>query len=523
MSTNRKIAKASVLLMGISVLGNLLSMGKEMLSAKYFGISVSMDAFNAALTIPNYVSGITMSIFTLIFIPVFVQYKQSSDPEEANRMASVLINYIFSGLALLAAVVFFSAGLIVQYSFVGFDAPTAALTVKLIRILCFSFVLSSIITILSSILNSYEHFFWPSASQIFITISTIGFIVFFSKTLGVSVFAWGLILGLIFQLIALIISSRNTAFKYRFDFNLRRPGISKTAKGAVAILMLALIGNLNPIINRAMASWLPQGSITALSYAEKLLLIPSTFIMASLLTAIFPFFSMQAADNKLDEMKYTLASSIKMSGFIYIPLSLTMMVFSKPTIMLLFQRGAFTAAATDLTSILLIILSAQLCFSYITAIMMRVVIVFQDMKTIVGLVLFNTGINVALNLLFIRIMEPPIAGIALSSTLGTFISLPLYYYILKKRMVFLHGLSILKSLSFFSLLALAPVFLMKVVHGWINTFFVYSAVSQFFIIAVSCLAGFAVYLGLAYYYKVEEAHKLYDITANKIKAIFKTA
>ncbi len=70
MSTNLKIAKASAILIVINILGFMLSLLKEVLSAKYFGITKDMDAFYLAITVPNLIINIFIITFNAIFIPV---------------------------------------------------------------------------------------------------------------------------------------------------------------------------------------------------------------------------------------------------------------------------------------------------------------------------------------------------------------------------------------------------------------------------------------------------------------------
>ncbi|MFH1368243.1 MAG: lipid II flippase MurJ [Elusimicrobiota bacterium] len=517
MSTNRKIAKASFILIIISVLGNLLSMGKEMLAAKYFGITRSMDAFNAALTIPNYISAMMISIFTLVFIPIFVRYKHENNPQEADRMTSIMLNFALIFLSVTALVIFLGAGNIVSYGFRGFDPSTSFVTASLMKILCVTAVFSGIITILTSVLNSNQRFFWPSVSQLFVTLSTMTLIVFFSKRWGVFVFAWGLAIGLLIQLLILAFCIKASGFKYTFTLDLKHPGLIKTARFAGIIIILSLISGLTPIINRVMASWLPQGSIAAISYAEKLLLIPSTLISTSLLTVLFPFFSMQAAENKIDELKHTFASSIKMSGFIYIPLATTMIIFAKPAIKALFQRGAFGAEATNLTSIIFICLTIQLFFSYAVAIMQRIIFVFQDMKVLFFFTVLSTAMNVLFNFIFIKLVNPPAAGIALSASTGSMLTLFVYYSIIKKRLKNMHGLSILKSLTVFFFLSLVSGAVMYYFYSWFDTLIAYSAVSQTGKIGIACALGTVVYLGLSYLFKLEQASKIKEIIFEKIQ------
>jgi len=73
-STNLKIARAAAILIIASILGHLLSLGKEILVAAKFGITQAMDAFYAAITVRNLISGAVLSTFGAVFIPVFIRY-----------------------------------------------------------------------------------------------------------------------------------------------------------------------------------------------------------------------------------------------------------------------------------------------------------------------------------------------------------------------------------------------------------------------------------------------------------------
>ncbi|MCD6413830.1 MAG: hypothetical protein J7L54_06775, partial [Elusimicrobia bacterium] len=106
-TTNQKIARASAILIIASLLGHILSLGKEILVANYFGISKLMDAFYAAITVPNLTNNVFLSTFGAVFIPIFIKYK-IKNREESNQVASITTNYFF---------LFFLLGAILIYIF----------------------------------------------------------------------------------------------------------------------------------------------------------------------------------------------------------------------------------------------------------------------------------------------------------------------------------------------------------------------------------------------------------------------
>ena len=510
MSVNIKIAKASLILIAASVFGHILSMGKEIIVANYFGISKSLDAFYVALTIPNMVFSTILSPFTIIFIPIFIKNKLQ-DKEEANRIASILVNYIFIILLVFALFVSIFSKYIIRYGFSGLDAETSALSIKILRILAVSIVFSGLVRVLESILNAYEHFLWPAITQMFITISIILSIVLLLKQWGVYVFVWGTLIGLILQFAFLVPISGQKGYTHYFDYNWNHPEIRKILKLMLIFLALTAIGGLNPVINRIMASWLPSGSIAALAYADKLIQVPIIIFAGSITTAIYPFLSTQFAENKMEEMKNTLATSIKMGGFIFIPMAITMIVLAEPIVKLLFQRGAFDNTATKLTSKIFIYYALQLFSIYALAFMTRLILIFHDMLNYLKITIVSILLNILLNFVFMRIINPPAAGIALSTSTGFFISTLFCFYILKKKITYLHGLSIFKSLLKITLVGIISGIVTFFVFHKLNTFFNTSIVYQVIKLGGSATAGAASFILITFLLKIEETAKIYNL------------
>ncbi|HAM39134.1 MAG TPA: murein biosynthesis integral membrane protein MurJ [Elusimicrobia bacterium] len=519
MSTNTKIAKAYIILIAASIFGNILSMGKEMLSAKYFGITKAMDAYYVALTIPNFIYAIITSIF-VFFIPIFIKHR-THDKEEANKIASIVVNYLFIFLVLSAIVIFVFANEMLRYGFRGLDTETYILSVKILRIICFTVIFSGLISMLSSILNAYEHFTWPAFSQTFITISVIILILFFTKKWGVFVFVWGLLIGLLIQFAFLAPISKKKGYKHYLSFNWRHPAIKEILQLSFIFYMLSILGSLNPFINRTMASWLPSGSIAALSYADKLVQVPLMIFSGTIATAIYPFLSTQIAENKIEDMKDSLATGIKMTGFIFIPMAVIMIILARPTIKLLFQRGIFDAQATDLTSVIYICYTFQLFTNYAAVIINRIFLIYKDMMVLFKIVLLNILLTIILNFIFMKIINPPAAGIALSASVTSLFITIFLFKLLKKRINNIHGISIIKSLiktTFFALISGLMTFI--AFQGLSILFPTPSFLNHFIQLAGASIIGLTVFAVISYLMKFKEAEKIFYLIKNKFGTAF---
>jgi putative peptidoglycan lipid II flippase len=204
-----------------------------------------------------------------------------------------------------------------------------------------------------------------------------------------------------------------------------------------------------------------------------------------------------------------------MSAFIFIPIAVTIIILAKPLVQLLFQRGAFDTFATDLTSTVLVFLSLQLFFSYSVGILQRVIFAFYGMKSVLMITIITTALNVVLNVVFVKIINPPVVGIALASSIVCAVSALLHFFAVKRELTFLHGISILKSILGFCALACIAGGGMYLVYNQFGRIIDYSFAFRAIKIGVSASIGFAFYGLLSYLFKLEEFTKAFSLFKEK--------
>jgi len=510
MSTNLKIAKAYTILVAASVLGHALSMVKEIIGANYFGISKAMDSFYVALTVPNLINSVFLSPFVIIFIPILIKYR-TKDLGEANRIISTVSNIVLIVLAAAAIIAFVFAARLITLFTPGLDPKTAADAGRMLKILSAGIIFTGAANILIGVINAFEHFLWPAISGMFITLSTIFFMLFFTDRLGIFVLGWGLLAGTILQVLFLTPVAKRQGFHYSGTLDLEHPEIRKSLNLTFIFLIITVLGGLNTVVNRFMASWLPDGSIAGLAYADKLVQVPLVIFSGAIATSIYPFLSAQAAANRIEDIKNTVSLSIRMSGFIFVPLAGTMIILARPMIQLLFQRGAFDAAATELTSHIFVFSVAAI------AIMQRLLFAFQDFKSILKIIFASLLITLTLNFTFIKIMDPPACGIALATSLGSFISAVLYFAVLKRRIANLHGLAILGSFLRVTAFSLVSGLIVFFTYKALSAVFHATLFDQVIALGASSCAGLSGFILISALFKLEEFHKVYHLVRARFR------
>ena len=516
-STNLKIAKAALILIVASTCGHILSLGKEILVANYFGITKVMDAFYAAITVPNLINSVLLSTFGAVFIPIFIRYKLK-DKNEANHISSVITNYLFIFFIFASLFLYIFAPWIIRFGFHGLKPETINLAIKMLRIVCFTLILSGLIGIMTGILNAFEHFAWPAFSQMFITISTILFILFFVKELSIFTLIYGLLVGLILQFLFLIPITKGKGYYHYFDFNRKHPAIKEMISLGFIFFIAIIASQLNIVVDRIMASYLAPGSIAALGYAGKLVQVPLVIFSSSIAIAVFPFFSSQVAENKIEELKDSVTKSIRMSGFILIPLTVILVILAKPIIRLLFQRGMFDSHATNLTSVILICYSFQFFFYTVGMILGRVFLAFQDANIILMSAIISATLNIFFNFLFVKIITPPAAGIALSTSMVYFIVTLCLFLLLKKRKIYLHGKYILDGIIKTGVSSIiAGIGVTLVFYLCKKMIILPSIMNQIIRLGIISAIGIIIFVVCSLAFRIEEIYKLKEIIYSKIK------
>jgi len=445
-TAHKRIAYSTFILAIISFSGNVLSMGKEMIVAAFFGVTSGMDAFYAAATIPTMAINIILTTLGTVFIPLYTKYL-SINNQEADNFASTLISYSIIALSLLSLAIYWAAPALINGVFGGLSYSAIAVAVHVLRILSVSALLSGLVCIGIGILNAHDRFAWPALSQYVITLATIGTVLLFSGRIHVYTLAYGMVIGLMLQLILLIPSLRNTGFTFNFSLRADHPAFKELTVFASFLLIATIVTQVNTFVDRAMTAHLGSGSIAAYGYAEKIFSFPTLIFSSSLITVLFPHMSRQIADRDFPAIRDSLSSALSMSAFFFFPLACIGMALTYPAIAFLFQRGLFAPQATQITSSILL----YFCFTYfvffISTIFMRLLFAFQAGLPVLIIYSIHVFANIIINYACIQFITPAVSGIALSKAFGNIITLVLTVIFLKRRLGALNGTHLIISMS----------------------------------------------------------------------------
>ncbi len=417
MSTRKSIINKTLQVSGSTLLSRLLGIIREVLMVKYLGASAISDAFLTAYKIPNSLRKIfAEGALSAAFIPTIVQVVRQKGRSAVNSLITLGF-LVFEGMVLvLCVLIMWQAEFVLRLIAPGFSEQQIINAIPYLQILMpFIFFLSSS-ALLTGALQSVGHFFVPAFSPVLLNIVFIGALIICKGfNLPVTYLCWFILFGGFLQLIAHII----TYFSLHFSFG----RIQKKDLAAFGVVLgkfgLCLpsvsIMEVSLFIDTSFASYLPDGSISLINYANRFMGIPLGVFAVAFSTVLLPHFSRVSAYAP-KRLQFYLLESIKLVWWVTLPVSLLMIFFADKIFLTIFLSKITLAQAYEASHILIAFVIGLFFFA-LNKILLNVYYALH-VTWVPGVVsLIATVINIGLNWL----LMPPLqsVGLALATTIST--------------------------------------------------------------------------------------------------------
>ncbi len=435
-SEQSEVSRAAGVVGFFTLISRVLGLVRDMVLARFFGSGMAADAFFVAFRIPNLLRRLfAEGSLTIAFIPVFTEYLTQRSKQDAFDLARTILTLLALILAVVALLGVFLSPWIVRIQAFGFggSGDKYQLTVLLTRITFPYIFFISLVAFFMGVLNSLRHFGAPAAAPIFLNVGIIAAAYFVSPHCPQPIvgIALGVLIGGILQVGLQIPWVLRQGLKI---FPIWQPG--HPAVKRIGLLMLpAIVGSavyqFNQFIGTLLATFLAEGSVSWLYYADRLVQFPLGVFAIAISTAALPSLSIQAAMKDLNEFQNTVSYSLCLVFFITLPCIVGLIVLGEPIVRVLFQRGAFGIHSTLMTNKALFFYSLGLwAFSGIR-VMVSAFYALQDTKTPVKVAI----IAAAANLVFSLALMGPLrhGGLALALTLASSLQFCLLIFFLKKK------------------------------------------------------------------------------------------
>jgi murein biosynthesis integral membrane protein MurJ len=492
LSTTNKLVRATGIVAGITVAVKLFGFLEKMILAYFFGTSLEVDAYLIAVSIPLTVFILVREIIEPSFLPTFMESIKNEDESAGWKLFSIVMNSLIILLGVVALAGILGAPWCVSVFAPGFEGIQRILAIKLTRVVLPASLFLGLSTLTYITLNSYKRFAVPAIGDLFFKGVVIGVLALSYKALGIYGLAAGMVLGAFSRLLVHMIGLWKKRRLYSLTFDYKYPPCGRMGKLMLPLIAGIAFSQLSVLVDNMFASTLETGSLSALAYSKKLVEMPVIVLPYALGIVIFPFFTELAILKEKDRLFAMLIHAVKIIALIFIPLAVGMIVLREPIIKFVFERGAFDARSTDITSSGLLYYSLGLFTFAVEAILVQFYFSMSDTKTPIAV-----GIGcVLLNILITVLLIKPLAhcGIALALSISKTVKILILYFLLKRKFADLHTAD---SLTFFmkSVAAVIPMgLLIYYLSGQLPYLDSPNAVSRLLGLAAIVLAGAGMYI-----------------------------
>jgi len=519
---NMRVARAAGVVGLATGLSRIFGFIRDVVVARFFGAGMATDAFFVAFRIPNILRRLLAEgSLTVSFVPVFMEYLKRESKKDALELANVaftLLSIILVAIS-LAGVLF--SPLIVTATGAGVrpssrtSTPSRSFSPGSCSLTSFSISLGGAVHGRFSIpcATSRHRRSPPSILNISMIAAALTLQSFFPEP--ITALAVGVMIGGFLQLAMQFPFMLKMGVRLRPDFHFRHPGVRRIGLLMLPAVFGAAVYQINIFISTLIASFLPGGSVSYLYYADRIVELPLGVFAIAIGTASLPSLSAQVAKGALEEMKKTLAFSLRLILFIAIPAMIALVALRVPIISVLFQRGEFDAQSTILTAQALLFYSLGLWAFSAIRVVVSAFYSLQDTKTPV-----YVGIGALIvNTLFSVLLMFPLkhGGLALATSIASAFNVLTLHTILKRRIGPYLGpefyRSILKVMAS-SLAMWGVIAVIALIFPWNNGA---PFTERFFILTLQIVLGFLTFLFFSHVFKSGELRTAVDIVKRKLR------
>jgi putative peptidoglycan lipid II flippase len=436
----------------LTFISRITGFARDALLARVFGAGAVMDAFNFAFQVPNLFRRLFgEGALTASFLPVYTKLDRDH-PETARQFAGLmlaLLAVLLSGVTIVGEIALY---------FIHDMSESPMLGIHLLMVMLPYMPLVCLVALVGAMLQTHGKFGASAASPIILNLTIVAAAVYgsyYAVNVGVTeyvepvphiqIVAWSVIVAGLLQLAWSLWSLRHHRIRPHLDMKSNWPHMKEVLYKALPMLLGLGVFQVNTFVDGLVASYqtmvgptifgvefpLPPGSMTVLSYGQRLYEFPLGVFGVAIATAIFPALSRESNDP--DRFMATLRRGMRLSFFIGFPASVGLVLVREPLAAAIFQGGQFSHEDVQKVGFVLAMYAPAIWAYSMQHLSTRAFYALGDTVTPVKVSVWMVALNFALNM--ILIWTPlGVGGLALSTAIAAIVQIIIMTRIMHKRM-----------------------------------------------------------------------------------------
>lgn len=473
------LLRSAATISGLTLFSRVTGLLRDVLIASVYGAGPLTDAFWVAFRIPNLLRRLfAEGAFSQAFVPILGEVRKQGDHDSVRRLLDHVALVLLAVLTLVTLVGIIGAPWVVTAMASGMRTAARATEFQaatwMTRLMFPYIICMSMVAFASGILNTYSRFAVPAITPVLLNLSMIGASLLLASHTGEPIYALavGVMIGGILQLGVQWAALARLGLLPRFGTSLRAAWRDSTVRRIMRQMLPAILGvsvaQLSLLINTNIATWLTPGSVTWLSFADRLMEFPTALLGVALGTVLLPSLSAAHAGGDTGRYSALLDWGLRLVCLLGLPAALGLALLSDGLVAALFNYGAFSATDVAQTRLAVMAYAVGLLGLLAIKILAPGFYAKQDIRTPVRIAIVVLVLTQVFNLALVPWLAH--AGLALSIGLGASVNAICLAVLLRKRGLYtplpgwgLFGLRLLPALA-----ALAGVLILAAQHlDWI--------------------------------------------------------
>lgn len=410
-----------------TLVSRITGLFRDILIAGTFGAGPLTDAFWVAFRIPNLLRRLfAEGAFSQAFVPILGQARSQQSQDDVRTLLDRVALLLTGALMAVTLLGMLAAPWVVSAMASGLRAAERQsdfqAAIWMTRAMFPYIVCMSLVAFASGVLNTWSRFAVPAFTPVLLNLSMIGAALFLVPFFDVPIYALaaGVMIGGLAQLAVQWAALAQLGLLPRYSLRFRQTWEDPLVKRIMRQMLPAILGvsvaQISLLINTNIATWLTPGSVTWLSFADRLMEFPTALLGVALGTVLLP--SLSAAHARQDHQGYSalLDWGLRLVLLLGLPAAVGMALLSDGLVATLFHYGAFGGHDVQQTRLAVIAYSVGLIGLLAIKILAPGFYARQDIRTPVKIAVAVLVATQVLNALLVPLLHH--AGLALAIGLG---------------------------------------------------------------------------------------------------------
>ena len=318
----------------------VLGIVRELFLAAQVGISADFDAVLIGLVLPATLSSVLTAGISTALVPAYIDARSSHGIAGAKRLAGTVLVWvaIFGLLVTVALEVFAPAT--VRFTGPGLSPVGREQAVDYLRLVAPTTMVAGAFGILYAVCQAEEQFSSIAWSILAGPAWTVAIMFALWDRLGLGAFALGPSIGPFVSFLLLLVAMIRRKVAPRPHLLSRGLGVGALARHAFPLTISSAILQINVIFDRAVASLIAPGAVSALRYGDTLVRVPTGAISPAWGAAIYPALVRSHQDES--GLAVSADRSLRYVLAIFVPVSALTLAVAPVAASTAYGRGAFT-------------------------------------------------------------------------------------------------------------------------------------------------------------------------------------